>query len=50
MEVGFATKTRQRAKRRVLGLAVFWAAWVLLLGIANGFGLIDGVIAVNFVP
>jgi len=49
MEAGFATMTRSRTRRRLVGLAVFWAAWALLIGLANGFGVIDGTIAVNFV-
>jgi hypothetical protein len=49
MEAGFATTIRKSAKRRLIGLSVFWTAWALALGIANGVGLIDGSIAVNFV-
>jgi hypothetical protein len=49
MEAGFATTIRRGAKRRLIGLSIFWTAWALGLGIANGVGLIDGAVAVNFV-
>lgn len=49
MEAGLATTIRKSARRRLIGLSVFWAAWALALGIANGFGFIDGALAVNFV-
>lgn len=49
MEAGFASAIRRSARRRLIGLGVFWAAWAIALGVANGVGLIDGSIAVNFV-
>jgi hypothetical protein len=49
MEVGFATKLGKSTKRRLIGLSIFWTAWALGLGIANGVGFIDGAVAVNFV-
>jgi hypothetical protein len=49
MEAGFATRIRRSAKRRLIGLLIFWTAWALGLGIANGAGFIDGAVAVNLV-
>jgi hypothetical protein len=49
MEAGFATRIRKSVKRRLIGLSIFWTAWALGLGIANGIGFIDGAVVVNFV-
>jgi hypothetical protein len=49
MEAGFATRIRKGVKRRLIGLSIFWTAWALGLGIANGIGFIDGAVVVNFV-
>lgn len=49
MEAGFTTTIRKSAKRRLIGLSVFWVAWALALGIANGVGVIDSAVAVNVV-
>ncbi len=49
MEAGFATTIRKSAKRRLIGLSIFWTAWALALGIANGVGFIDGAVVVNFI-
>lgn len=49
MEAGFTTVMLRSAKRRLIGITIFWAAWALALGIANGVGFIDGTVAVNFV-
>ncbi|HEX3608020.1 MAG TPA: hypothetical protein VH134_19020 [Candidatus Dormibacteraeota bacterium] len=49
MEAGFATTVRKSAKRRLIGLSVFWAVFALALAVANGVGFIDGAIAINFV-
>ncbi len=49
MEAGFAATIRKSARRRLIGLSVFWTVWTLALGIANGVGFIDGAVVVNFV-
>jgi hypothetical protein len=49
MEAGFTTSILRSARRRLIGLSIFWAAWALALGIANGVGFIDGTVAVNVV-
>jgi hypothetical protein len=49
MEAGFTTVMLRSARRRLIGITIFWAAWALALGIANGVGFIDGTVAVNFV-
>ena len=37
------------ARRRLIGLSVFWAVFAVALEVANGVGFIDGTVAVNFV-
>jgi hypothetical protein len=49
MEAGFTTRIRKSAKRRLIGLSIFWTAWALGLGIANGVGFIDGAVVGNVV-
>jgi hypothetical protein len=49
METGFAHTLRRGAKRRLVGLSIFWTAWTLGLGIANGVGFIDSAVVVNVV-
>ncbi len=49
MEAGFVSTIARQARRRLIGLSVFWAAWALALGIANGTGVIDSSVVVNFV-
>lgn len=49
MEAGFTTTMLRGARRRLIGLSIFWAVFAVALGIANGVGFIDGTVAVNFV-
>jgi hypothetical protein len=49
MEAGFTSAMLRGARRRLIGLSMFWAVFALALGIANGVGFIDGTVAVNFV-
>jgi hypothetical protein len=49
MAAGFATTWKRGTRRRLVGLALFWALWALLIGVANGIGAIDATLAVNFV-
>ncbi|HVS43972.1 MAG TPA: hypothetical protein VMU20_17120 [Candidatus Dormibacteraeota bacterium] len=49
MEAGFTTAMLRSARRRLIGISIFWTVFAVALGIANGVGFIDGTVAVNFV-
>jgi len=49
MEAGPVTSMLRSAKRRLIGISIFWALFAVALGVANGVGFIDGTVAVNFV-
>ena len=49
MEAGLVISMLRSAKRRLIGISIFWALFAVALGVANGVGFIDGTVAVNFV-